>query len=159
MTFDGNGNQTGVDPYDNGSYGDNPYTGTYTVNSDGTFSGGFSGAYSLYTLTGVIDNGGSEIEYTYDYQGQGGVVSCYGFSTYGPVGTATVAATPTFNPPPGTYSGPQSVTLSTTTPNATIYYTTNGVTPATSSLVYANKPFTVTPTTTIEAHRGGERLQ
>jgi chitobiase/beta-hexosaminidase-like protein len=151
VTFDGQGNQTGVDPYNNGSYGDNPYIGTYTVNSDGTFSGGFSGAYANYQMTGVIDDATAEIEYTYNYIGSGGVVSCVGNSTYGPVGTNPVAAAPTFNPPPGAYNGNQTVTISSTTPNATIYYTTNGVTPTTSSLVYGSTPITVTPGTTIEA--------
>jgi hypothetical protein len=150
VTFDGNGNQTGSDAYDNGSYGDNPYVGTYTVNSDGTFSGGFSGAYAGYTVTGVIDNANSEIEYTYDYQGQGGVVYCWGFSAYGPIGTNPVAATPTLSPAPGSYSSTQTVSLTTTTPGATIYYTTNGVTPTTSSLVYGT-PIPVSATTTIEA--------
>ncbi|MGB8831976.1 MAG: chitobiase/beta-hexosaminidase C-terminal domain-containing protein, partial [Candidatus Sulfotelmatobacter sp.] len=151
VTFDGQGNQTGVDPYDNGSYGDNPYVGTYTVNSDGTFSGGFSGSYANYQMTGVIDNATAEIEYTYNYIGSGGVVSCVGNSTYAPVGTNPVAVAPTFNPPPGAYNGNQTVTISDTTPGATIYYTTNGVTPTTSSLVYGSTPITVTPGTTIEA--------
>ena len=150
VTFDGQGNQTGVDPYNNGSYGDNPYTGTYTVNSDGTFNGGFSGAYANYQMTGVIDNATAEIEYTYNYMGSGSVVSCVGNSTYGPVGGNPVAVAPTFNPPPGAYNGNQTVAISDATPNATIYYTTNGVTPTTSSLVYGNA-ITVAPGTTIEA--------
>jgi hypothetical protein len=45
-------------------------------------------------------------------------------------GAAPVAATPTFNPGPGTYSSAQSVTISSTTSGATICYTTNGTTPA-----------------------------
>ena len=48
----------------------------------------------------------------------------------------TQVATPAFNPPPGTYSAVQSVTISTTTPNATIYYTVDGTTPTTSSTKY-----------------------
>ena len=43
------------------------------------------------------------------------------------------AATPTFSPVAGTYTSPQSVTLSSTTPGSKIYYTTNGTTPTTSS--------------------------
>ncbi len=151
VTFDGNGNQTGVDPYDNGSYGSNPYVGTYSVNPDGTFDGAFTGAYTLYTSTGIIDNANSEIEYTYQYDNTGGVVYCIGYSTYGQVGTAPVAATPSFNPAPGAYSTAQTVTLSTTTPGAQIYYTINGVTPTSSSLLYSNNPITVSPNTTIEA--------
>ena len=40
---------------------------------------------------------------------------------------------PTFNPPAGGYLGAQTVIISSLTPGATIYYTTNGSTPTTSS--------------------------
>jgi hypothetical protein len=60
------------------------------------------------------------------------------------------AATPTFNPPGGNYALPQSVTISDSTPNATIYYTTDGSTPTTSSAPYTG-PILVIKTTTIQA--------
>ena len=63
---------------------------------------------------------------------------------------STPAATPTFSPVGGTYSTTQSVTISDTTAGATIYYTTNGTTPTTSSAVYSG-PITVSATETIEA--------
>ncbi|MDZ4121717.1 MAG: chitobiase/beta-hexosaminidase C-terminal domain-containing protein, partial [Candidatus Cloacimonadaceae bacterium] len=59
-------------------------------------------------------------------------------------------ATPTFNPPSGTYSTPQNVTISCSTPSSTIYYTTDGTNPTTSSPVYQN-PINVATTTTIKA--------
>ena len=66
--------------------------------------------------------------------------------------TQSAAATPTFNPAPGTYTTAQTVHLSDTTAGATIYYTTNGTTPTTSSAVYNNAtPIQVTATTTIMA--------
>jgi len=50
-------------------------------------------------------------------------------------GTATVA-TPTFSPAPGTYTGAHYISMSTTTPGATIYYTMNGTTPTNLSPKY-----------------------
>jgi hypothetical protein len=66
-----------VDAYDDGAYGDSPYTGSYTVNSDGTFTGSFAGSYSVFTMTGVLENGTAEMEFTYDESGVGGVVSLH----------------------------------------------------------------------------------
>src|SRR3954451_20622950 len=42
------------------------------------------------------------------------------------------AAAPVFSPAPGTYSSAQSVTISTSTPSSTLYYTTDGSTPTSS---------------------------
>jgi hypothetical protein len=51
----------------------------------------------------------------------------------------------------GTYTSAQTVTISDTTPNATIYYAING-TPTTSSSVYnSSSPITVSSTETLEA--------
>ena len=61
-----------------------------------------------------------------------------------------VAAAPALTPIPGTYAVAQSVMLTDTTPGATIYYTTNGVTPTTASTVYSG-PISVAATTTIKA--------
>ena len=62
----------------------------------------------------------------------------------------TAAATPTFSPAPGTYATAQQVTLSDTTSGASIYYTTDGSTPTTSSTKYSSA-ITVSATTTIKA--------
>ena len=61
-----------------------------------------------------------------------------------------LAAPPTFSPAPGTFNVAQTVTLSDSTPGASIYYTTNGSTPTTSSTLYS-APITVSTTTTISA--------
>src|SRR5271165_5417839 len=42
-----------------------------------------------------------------------------------PSSTSVAAATPVFSPPSGTYSSAQTVTISDSTPGATIYYTTD----------------------------------
>jgi N-acetylneuraminic acid mutarotase len=60
------------------------------------------------------------------------------------------AAVPTFSVPAGTYTTIQTVTISDTTPGATIYYTTYGGTPTTNSTVYKG-PLSVSATETITA--------
>jgi hypothetical protein len=70
------------------------------------------------------------------------------------VGSATytiTAATPSISPAPGSYSTSSViVTLADATAGASIYYTTNGTTPTTSSAKYS-APLTITSTTTIQA--------
>jgi Chitobiase/beta-hexosaminidase C-terminal domain len=66
-----------------------------------------------------------------------------------PVGPLT-AATPTFLPPAGTYTGSQTVAISSTTPSNTIHFTVNGTTPTTSSPVYTG-PITVSASETVRA--------
>jgi hypothetical protein len=65
-----------------------------------------------------------------------------------------VCATPTSNPAPGTYGPPPTISLSTSTSNATIYYTTNGTLPgpdnASSKVYIAPLPISV-PSVTIKA--------
>ncbi len=64
--------------------------------------------------------------------------------------TPTTVATPMFSPAPGTYPSKQSVTLSTSTPGADIYYTTNGSAPTTASARYSS-PIAVNGSEVIEA--------
>lgn len=59
-------------------------------------------------------------------------------------------AAPVFTPAAGTYTEPVSVTMSSATTGATIYYTLDGTTPTTSSSVYS-APITVSQTTTLKA--------
>jgi N-acetylneuraminic acid mutarotase len=62
----------------------------------------------------------------------------------------TVTAVPTFSPAAGSYSTAQTVAIYDTTPNAIIYYTTDGSTPTSLSAVYSG-PITVSSTETLEA--------
>ena len=65
-----------------------------------------------------------------------------------------VTATPVFSVPAGSYSSTQTVTISDATAGATIYYTTNGTTPTTSSTVYSGGVITVSSSETLEAMAG-----
>ena len=66
------------------------------------------------------------------------------------IDTTPTVATPTFNPPGGSYSSPQNVTISCSTSGATIRYTTNGSNPTSLSPTYTS-PISVTSSTPIKA--------
>ena len=69
------------------------------------------------------------------------------------IGSATYiiqASTPIFSPVAGSYGTAQTVTIGDTTPSTTIYYTTDGSTPATGSAVYST-PISVSANETLEA--------
>lgn len=59
-------------------------------------------------------------------------------------------AIPVFTPGAGTYSSSQAVAITSATPDATIYYTLDGSTPNTNSLVYTT-PLEISTNTTIKA--------
>ena len=64
--------------------------------------------------------------------------------------TITGVAPPAIAPPTGTYSSAQTVTMSTTTSGASIYYTLDGSQPTNASTLYTGS-FQVTTTTTVKA--------
>ena len=98
------------------------YTGPITVSSSMTLE-------AIATASGFFDSNVASASYTISSQ---------------------VAATPTFSPAAGTYTSAQSVTLSDSTAGASIYYTTDGTTPTTSSTKYT-AAINVASTTTIKA--------
>ncbi len=136
-----------------------PSGGTYTTAQTVTISDTTSGATIYYTTNGTTPTTGSAV-----YTGPITVsatetIEAIALATgyaQSPIGIATytistsATATPTFSPSGGTYSTAQTVTISDTTSGATIYYTTNGTTPTTSSTPYSS-PITVSATETIEA--------
>lgn len=77
-----------------------------------------------------------------------------GVGPTGPQGVAAGApdtvATPVFSPLTGAYGAAQSVTITTTTPGAVIYYTIDGSLPGVGSLVYT-APFTVADNRVVKA--------
>ncbi len=60
-------------------------------------------------------------------------------------------AIPVFNPPAGTYSTVQSVSISSSTPGVTIKYTTDGSTPSQSNGTTYTTPVAISSTTTLKA--------
>jgi chitobiase/beta-hexosaminidase-like protein/Big-like domain-containing protein len=73
-------------------------------------------------------------------------ITVYGLLNNG----APLAAPPTFSPAAGTYTSTQTVTITDSTPNASIYYTTNGTPASTGSTLYSG-PIQVAASETIEA--------
>ncbi len=59
-------------------------------------------------------------------------------------------ATPIFSPPGGSYTTPQTVTISCTTPNSSIFYTIDGTAPTPASTPYS-MPLTIATATTVKA--------
>lgn len=76
------------------------------------------------------------------YVGSDGQVGVFGLGTW--------AATPTVSPASGNYRGSVQVSVSDTTPNAVIRYTTDGTLPTTSSPIYTG-PVTLTVSTIFKA--------
>lgn len=159
-TFDKGTNNNAPKYFTNGTaircYGGNYFTISTTSGNLTEISitfGSSDGTNAITTDVGTYDNGtwtGSTTSVTFTIGGTTGNRRIAAFAiTYGGGGTPTVA-TPTFDPAAGTYTETQNVTISCTTDGATIYYTTNGDTPTTSSSVYSS-PIAISTTTTVKA--------
>ncbi len=135
-----------------------PPAGTYASKQSVAISDATSGATIYYTTNGTTPTA-SSTKYT-------GAISVPSTETLAAIaiaaccsnsavasaqyGIGAAAATPTFKPAGGSYSTPQSVTISDATAGATIYYTTDGTTPTSSSTKYTGA-IAVSSTETIEA--------
>ena len=109
------------------------------------------------TLIGSIVNGSGtdlSVDDTYPYIGlrsHNGAMYLEEIDiTWATGGSQQNVTTPTFSPAGGTYGEPQTVTISCTTPGATIYYTTDNTVPTTESNVYSS-PLNISETTTVKA--------
>jgi hypothetical protein len=135
-----------------------PVAGSFTSAQSVTISSATTGAFIYYTLDGTTPTAKST-EYVTAIPVKttttiSAIAIASGFTnssvSKGTFLIETPAAAPTFSPAAGSYTSAQTVTLASTTPSATIYYTLNGTTPTTSSAKYT-APITVSATTTIEA--------
>jgi len=135
-----------------------PLAGTYTSAQSVTLSDATPGATIYYTTDGSIPTTSSRV-----YAAAipvavtttiNAIATASGYSTSAQnsavYAISLPAAPPTFTPAAGTYTSAQSVALADSTPGATIYYTTDGSTPTTSSRVYS-AAIPVAVTTTINA--------
>jgi hypothetical protein len=134
------------------------YLGTQTV----SLSDAAAGATILYTVDGTTPltaAGGSTLAYSnpITVSATGTINAIATASGYSPSNLATAVYTietqvtaPSFFPAAGSFSTPQTVTLSTTTPGATIYYTTGSTPPTKSSTLYTG-PITVSSSQAIQA--------
>jgi hypothetical protein len=138
-----------------------PVGGTYTSAQSVTISDATSGATIYYTTNGTTPST-SSTQYTGPISVNSTETlqaiavapeysnSAVASAAYTVTSSLSSVATPTFSPTAGAYTSAQSVTLSDTTSGATIYYTTDGTTPSTSSTKYAG-PITVSSTETLQA--------
>ncbi len=134
-----------------------PHGGTFTTPQTVTLTDAESSSTIYYTVDGTVPTTTSPV-YSGPFTVNNGTVTVKAFAVAlgespSPASSVTftivlpVTAAPTFNLAAGTYIGPQTVTITDATPGATIYYTTDGSTPNTSSNVYTNPLSVVTPET------------
>ena len=130
--------------------------GTYNTQLLVGLSDATPGAVMYYTTNGTTPTSASS-RYTGPQtlrQGMTVTAVAYapGYAPSNPVSEtfSFVALPPVIGPVSGTYDGPLTVTLTSGTPTATIFYTTKGNLPGTSSTPYTG-PFQITEATTIIA--------
>ncbi|HEY3861253.1 MAG TPA: LamG-like jellyroll fold domain-containing protein [Verrucomicrobiae bacterium] len=132
----------------------------WTLQSDGSTTAGavILHAYNATNLAQELynstqnqarDNAGGAIKMTTPIVINGKVIvpSQYSVSIYG---NSLFLATPIISPSGGLFTNSVTVTLSDATPNSTIYYTLDGTTPNTNSLVYSG-PFILTTSASVQA--------
>jgi hypothetical protein len=136
-----------------------PSGGTFSTVQTATITDASTGAAIYYTTDGTTPTVSSAVYSAPIKVSQSETVQAIaaggGFSA-SPVASALftlnfpTAPSPVFTPATGTYTSSQSVTISDSLAGSTIYYTTDGSAPSTSSKVYTG-PISVTSSTSIRA--------
>lgn len=136
-----------------------PAAGSFTIAQSVTIADVTSGASIYYTTDGSTPTTSSNVYSSPIAIGSTTTLNAIAVASgYSNSAEATAsyqinlpaAATPTFLPAPGTFTSTQSVTIADAASGASIYYTTDGSTPTTSSNIYS-VPISVSTTTTLNA--------
>lgn len=135
-----------------------PVAGAYGPSQSVTLASTTGGSTIYYTTDGSTPTTSSTIYTTAITVSTTGTVKAIAVASglvNSPVASALytingAVATPTFSPIAGTYSGSQSVTISSTTTGSTFYYTLDGSTPTTSSTLYSS-PVSISVNETLKA--------
>ena len=111
------------------------------------FQGNVSGHLGVATISAAVY---SPTLGAYPYMSYNGADSGFGVPTFY-IGSGSQCATPSFSPVAGTYTAPQSVSITTTTGGATIRYTTDGSMPSETNGTVYSTPITICVTSTLQA--------
>lgn len=137
-----------------------PQSGNYTSSLSVTIADATPGAVISYAITSGPPPTGSFLPYTgpiavssaetifAQATASGFAPSIVTSASY--IFTLPSAAMPTISPPGGSYTSPQPVTISDTTPGTAIFYTTDGTTPSINSTPYSG-PIIVSSNETVQA--------
>ena len=134
----------------------NPPAGIYGTPQSVTITSTTSGATIHYTTDGTVPTTASALYSTPVIVSRNMTLKAIAVATeYAPSAVTSRsytirAAAPTFSPPAGTYMTAQDVTISSPTPDAKIYYTTDGTSPTTSSQLFSTA-FVISKNTTLKA--------
>ena len=160
--YNGGGTQTVATPTFS------PAGGTYTTTQNVTIACSTAGSTIRYTLNGseptsssTVYTGAIAIASTTTVKAKAfasGMTDSQTASATYTINKADTTANPVFSPAAGTYYGNLNVTLTCSTSNATIRYTTDGSTPTSSSKVYTSA-IALAATTTIKAYATASGLK